>query len=106
MSGHAPNIESAYKGSGVHCAFELNTNNPVVKRVLMAQKFPSKANESIKYWNSLNQAKKDNFLFVLVSTDEVYGTLGETGHLNHVRACNLDVLRKLPMKKIGLTARI
>ena len=32
-----------------------------------------------KYWNALPEDKKDSFRFHHVSTDEVYGSLGETG---------------------------
>lgn len=32
-------------------------------------------NESLNYWNSLNGEKKNNFRFLHVSTDEVYGSL-------------------------------
>lgn len=32
------------------------------------------------YWNTLTGAKKENFRFVQISTDEVYGSLGETGY--------------------------
>ncbi len=35
--------------------------------------------ESLKYWNSLNDTDKKNFRYLQVSTDEVYGSLGETG---------------------------
>ena len=35
--------------------------------------------QSRAYWMSLNGSKKDGFRFHHVSTDEVYGTLGETG---------------------------
>jgi dTDP-glucose 4,6-dehydratase len=34
------------------------------------------------YWNSLTGQKKENFRFVHVSTDEVYGSLGDTGKFN------------------------
>jgi dTDP-glucose 4,6-dehydratase len=34
------------------------------------------------YWNSLTGPKKENFRFVHVSTDEVYGSLGDTGKFN------------------------
>ncbi|MEX0609598.1 MAG: dTDP-glucose 4,6-dehydratase [Balneolaceae bacterium] len=34
---------------------------------------------SKSYWNSLKENKKENFRFLHVSTDEVYGELGETG---------------------------
>jgi dTDP-glucose 4,6-dehydratase len=34
---------------------------------------------SLTYYKSLNKNKKDNFRFLHVSTDEVYGSLGETG---------------------------
>lgn len=33
-----------------------------------------------KYWTNLSGAKKDGFRFHHISTDEVYGTLGETGY--------------------------
>lgn len=36
-------------------------------------------NASRGYWDSLSGAKKDSFRFLHVSTDEVYGSLGETG---------------------------
>lgn len=35
-----------------------------------------------EYWNSLSTRKKDCFRFLHVSTDEVYGELGETGKFN------------------------
>jgi dTDP-glucose 4,6-dehydratase len=35
--------------------------------------------ETLKYFQALPQNKKDNFLFHHISTDEVYGELGETG---------------------------
>ncbi|MBV2168843.1 MAG: dTDP-glucose 4,6-dehydratase [Bdellovibrio sp.] len=34
---------------------------------------------SRKYWSSLPEEKKQSFRYLQVSTDEVYGTLGETG---------------------------
>jgi dTDP-glucose 4,6-dehydratase len=34
------------------------------------------------YWNSLQASKKESFRFLHVSTDEVYGTLGDTGKFN------------------------
>lgn len=34
---------------------------------------------SREYWNGLEAAKKDRFRYVQISTDEVYGSLGETG---------------------------
>lgn len=34
------------------------------------------------YWNSLTGPKKENFRFLHVSTDEVYGSLGDTGKFN------------------------
>jgi|ETNmetMinimDraft_9_1059917.scaffolds.fasta_scaffold94807_1 hypothetical protein len=44
------------RGGKITLIDDINfSNNPVVKRVLMAQKFPLKANETIKYWNSLNR---------------------------------------------------
>ncbi len=35
---------------------------------------------SRKYWRELNEEKKQSFRFLHVSTDEVYGSLGETGY--------------------------
>lgn len=35
-----------------------------------------------EYWNSLEDGRKENFRFVHVSTDEVYGALGDTGTFN------------------------
>jgi dTDP-glucose 4,6-dehydratase len=35
--------------------------------------------ETRRYWNRLEGAEKDAFRFLAVSTDEVYGSLGETG---------------------------
>ena len=32
-----------------------------------------------RYWQGLNKTRKDNFRFLHVSTDEVYGSLGKTG---------------------------
>jgi dTDP-glucose 4,6-dehydratase len=34
---------------------------------------------ALKYWNNLSEAAKTRFRFQHISTDEVYGTLGETG---------------------------
>jgi dTDP-glucose 4,6-dehydratase len=34
---------------------------------------------ALRYWSGLNPAKRQQFRFVQVSTDEVYGSLGETG---------------------------
>jgi len=34
------------------------------------------------YWSSLSGTKKDSFRFLHVSTDEVYGSLGDTGKFN------------------------
>ena len=36
-------------------------------------------NESYQYWKSLKNSKKINFRFINVSTDEVYGSLGNEG---------------------------
>lgn len=36
-------------------------------------------NHSLRFWSSLEGAKKAQFRFLQVSTDEVYGSLGETG---------------------------
>lgn len=38
------------------------------------------------YWNALSGATKDNFRFVQISTDEVYGSLGETGKFSEETA--------------------
>lgn len=38
------------------------------------------------YWNSLAQGEKEAFRFVQVSTDEVYGSLGETGKFSEATA--------------------
>lgn len=35
--------------------------------------------EALKYFNKLDEAQKKNFLFHHISTDEVYGELGDTG---------------------------
>lgn len=37
---------------------------------------------SRKYWNMLSEEDKLNFRFLLVSTDEVYGSLGKTGYFS------------------------
>jgi dTDP-glucose 4,6-dehydratase len=37
---------------------------------------------SLAYWRELTGAKKQNFRYVQISTDEVYGSLGETGKFN------------------------
>lgn len=34
---------------------------------------------ALKYWNSLEQKKRSNFIFHHISTDEVYGSLGSEG---------------------------
>jgi dTDP-glucose 4,6-dehydratase len=36
--------------------------------------------EALRYWRGLGGAQRDSFRLVHVSTDEVYGSLGETGH--------------------------
>lgn len=36
-------------------------------------------NESLKYWKTLHSKEQSEFRYLQVSTDEVYGTLGETG---------------------------
>lgn len=38
--------------------------------------------ECLAYWKGLDKAAKDNFRFLHVSTDEVYGSLGDTGQFN------------------------
>ena len=38
------------------------------------------------YWSDLTAAKKQDFRFVHVSTDEVYGSLGETGYFSETTA--------------------
>ncbi|WP_288260260.1 dTDP-glucose 4,6-dehydratase [uncultured Prochlorococcus sp.] len=37
---------------------------------------------SFKYWDSLNSSEKSNFRFLHISTDEVFGSLGELGSFN------------------------
>jgi dTDP-glucose 4,6-dehydratase len=37
-------------------------------------------NQSMQYWKSLTEDAKKNFRFLHVSTDEVFGSLGETGY--------------------------
>lgn len=39
-----------------------------------------------KYWNCLDGEEKNNFRYVQVSTDEVYGTLGDEGKFDEERA--------------------
>lgn len=43
-------------------------------------------NETLSYWRSLDGAKRERFRFHHVSTDEVYGTLGETGAFTETTA--------------------
>ena len=38
--------------------------------------------EATEYWSSLDSNQKDSFRFLHVSTDEVYGSLGENGLFN------------------------
>jgi dTDP-glucose 4,6-dehydratase len=42
--------------------------------------------QSLKYYQSLTGEKKDRFRFLHVSTDEVYGSLGETGAFSETTA--------------------
>ncbi len=42
--------------------------------------------QTLEYWRSLSQTEKDAFRFHHVSTDEVYGTLGETGFFHETSA--------------------
>jgi len=39
-------------------------------------------NEARHYWQTLSGARRDNFRFIHVSTDEVFGSLGATGHFS------------------------
>lgn len=41
-----------------------------------------------QYWNELQGAEKDNFRFIQISTDEVYGSLGEEGYFTEETAMN------------------
>lgn len=41
---------------------------------------------SLKYWQSLPEAHREGFRFHHVSTDEVYGSLGETGYFTETTA--------------------
>lgn len=36
--------------------------------------------EALRYWRALSEARREAFRLVHVSTDEVFGSLGETGH--------------------------
>lgn len=38
--------------------------------------------QSLDHWKGLDRAERDRFRFVHVSTDEVYGSLGPTGHFS------------------------
>jgi dTDP-glucose 4,6-dehydratase len=42
--------------------------------------------ESRTYWNSLGSAEKESFRFLHVSTDEVYGSLGDDGYFSETTA--------------------
>jgi dTDP-glucose 4,6-dehydratase len=42
--------------------------------------------ESLGYWRALDRSERDSFRFVHVSTDEVYGALGATGHFTAASA--------------------
>jgi len=61
------------------------SNKPVVKRVLMAQKFPSNANETIKYWNSLN-------LFELKQEISKYAVNREFERFNKISEKQFDII--------------
>ncbi|HEY8280285.1 MAG TPA: dTDP-glucose 4,6-dehydratase [Bdellovibrionota bacterium] len=39
-------------------------------------------NESLEYWKSLKGTEKENFRYLQVSTDEVFGSLGDTGQFS------------------------
>lgn len=41
---------------------------------------------ALLYWRGLEGAKKDRFRYLHVSTDEVYGSLGDTGHFHETTA--------------------
>ena len=41
---------------------------------------------ALVYWRGLEGAKKDGFRYLHVSTDEVYGSLGDTGHFHETTA--------------------
>ena len=55
--------------------------------------------ESMTYWSNLSGKKKDNFRFHHISTDEVYGDLGDTDKLftedTHIHLAH----RTLPQKQ-------
>ena len=61
------------------------SNKPVVKRVLMAQKFPSNANETIKHWNSLN-------LFELKQEISKYAVNREFERFNKITEKQFDII--------------
>ena len=44
--------------------------------------------EALKYFQTLNEEKKKTFLFHHISTDEVYGELGETGLFTEETPCD------------------
>jgi len=39
--------------------------------------------EASRYWSKLQVAERDDFRLVFVSTDEVFGAVGDTGNFNH-----------------------
>lgn len=55
------------------CEPFIQTNVEGTQKVLQA---------SLQYFNSLTEAEKQNFRFIHVSTDEVFGALGNTGEFN------------------------
>lgn len=42
--------------------------------------------ESLQYWKNLSEEEQKNFRFLQVSTDEVYGSLGDTGKFSETTA--------------------
>ncbi len=42
--------------------------------------------ESLRYWQAMSSSSQEQFRFLMVSTDEVYGSLGETGLFHETTA--------------------
>jgi dTDP-glucose 4,6-dehydratase len=46
--------------------------------------------ESLRYWRGLSSSPRQSFRLVLVSTDEVFGSLGDTGRFTESTPCALS----------------
>jgi len=87
------------RGGKITLIDDINfSNNPVVKRVLMAQKFPSKANETIQYWNSLNRIEIRQEISKYVANREFE-------RFNKISEKQFDLINKndLIIMKIGIS---